>query len=177
MEKFGARAELRYILQEKLRGRGANIWRFDSRFVFFGGGGNCRQCNTGGMYMFICFSTGCETRVDLATHSTPIQLPSRIQGAMHRASTLSSELAALGVSVGRTCPARRLKSLLFSEIYCRVRTYHKSSQRHLWVACMCRACETCRRPPPYGRPHRSSRRRRRQGGRRSRGTRGRRERP
>ena len=39
MEKFGARAELRNILQEKLRGRGANIWRFDSRFVFFGGGG------------------------------------------------------------------------------------------------------------------------------------------
>ena len=57
----------------------------------------------------------CETRVDLAIHTTPIQLPSRIQGATRPASTLSFELAAVVVSVGRTGPARRLCSLLFVE--------------------------------------------------------------
>ena len=57
----------------------------------------------------------CETRVDLATHRTLVQLPSRIRGVMHRASTLSSELAAPVLSVGRTRPARRSKSLLFTE--------------------------------------------------------------
>ena len=45
-------------------------------------------------------------------------------------------------------------------------TSHTSSHRNLWVARMCRACETCRRSRPYGRPHRSSRPRRRQSGRR-----------
>ena len=40
----------------------------------------------------------CETRVHLATHRTPIQLPSRIQGGMHPASILPFELAAVVVS-------------------------------------------------------------------------------
>lgn len=42
---------------------------------------------------------------------------------------------------------------------------------------MCRADETCRRPRPYGRPRRSLRRRRRQGGRPLPGTGGRRAHP
>ena len=57
----------------------------------------------------------CETRVDLANHRIPIQLPSRVQGAMHPASTLSFELADLVVSVGGTPLACTLKSLLFAE--------------------------------------------------------------
>ena len=57
----------------------------------------------------------CETRVDLATHRTLVQLCSRILGGMHPGSTLSFELAALVVSVARTRPARAFKSLLFAE--------------------------------------------------------------
>ena len=57
-----------------------------------------------------------EKPVDLATQKTPIELTSRIQGAMHPASTLSVELAALGVCAGRTRPAPRFESLLFAEI-------------------------------------------------------------
>ena len=37
-------------------------------------------------------SSCCEKRVDVATHRTPIQLPSRIQGARHPASTFSTKL-------------------------------------------------------------------------------------
>ena len=54
-------------------------------------------------------------RVDLATHKTLVQPPSRIQGAIHPGLTLSFELAALVVSVARTRPARSFKSLLFAE--------------------------------------------------------------
>ena len=119
----------------------------------------------------------CEPRTDLATHRTLVQVPSRIQGAMHPATTLSFQLAALVVSVGRTRPANsftfRRKMNTWKGMY----VLYTSSQRNLWVACMCRACETCRTSRPYGRPHRSSRRRRRQGGRRCRGTGGRRARP
>ena len=43
----------------------------------------------------------------------PIQLPSRIQGAVHPASTFSIELAALAVCVGTTRPARRLQIVCF----------------------------------------------------------------
>ena len=58
----------------------------------------------------------CVNRVDLATHRTPTQLPSRIQGAMRPASALSIELATLLIVVwiGRTRRARRLKSQLFA---------------------------------------------------------------
>ena len=51
------------------------------------------------------------------------------------------------------------------------------AMRNLWVACMCRACETCRRSRPYGRPRRSPRGRRRQGDKRSQETRGQAQRP
>ena len=115
-------------------------------------------------------------RVNLATHRTLVQLPSRIQGGMHPASTFSIELSALVLvaCVGSTRPARRLKAplVLFadntSNELC-VYTCHASSRRNLWVACMCRACETCRRCRPYGHPLRPLRRRRRHGGRPSRG--------
>ena len=37
MEEFGARAELRNILEEKIRGRGGSSGRFDRRFGKKGG--------------------------------------------------------------------------------------------------------------------------------------------
>ena len=49
--------------------------------------------------------------------STPIQLPGRIQGGMHPASTFSTEFAALVICVGSTRSARRLKSLLFAKAW------------------------------------------------------------
>ena len=71
----------------------------------------------------------CDKRVDLATHRTLVQLPRRIQGAMHPGSTLSFEFAALVVSLARTRPARALNPLLFAEnkkneMYARVIRHH-----------------------------------------------------
>ena len=70
---------------------------------------------------------GCENRVDPATHRTPLQRPGRIQGAMHPASTFSSELAAPVVvsenssrSLVKVSTFRRLILLLNNEIYVRV---------------------------------------------------------
>ena len=56
-----------------------------------------------------------DKRVDFSTNKAPIQLPSRILGGIHPASTSSIELAALVVSAGTTRPVRRLKSLLLAE--------------------------------------------------------------
>ena len=80
----------------------------------------------------------CEKRVGLATHRKPFQLPSKIQGAMYPASILSLELVALVVSVGRIRPARRLKSLFFTEnqnneTYVRVR--HHPNEPCRWHVC------------------------------------------
>ena len=43
MEKFGARAEWRDVLQEKMRGRGGSSCRFERIYFIF-----CGRCNTGG---------------------------------------------------------------------------------------------------------------------------------
>ena len=122
-----------------------------------------------------CIICRCETRVDLATDRTPIQLPNRIQGGMHPASTFSSELvAALAVSLGRTRPAPRWKvstSWNYNEMYAQVIRHR--NETYEWHACARRVKHVVDLHLTVTHTARSSRRRRRQGGRRSRGTGGR----
>ena len=116
------------------------------------------------------------------SNNAPMQIPSRILGAMYYASTSPFVLPAVvarSSSPGPNChelqaiclvQKNKKRSLIEVSPCLLTHTYiaghHCIRHRHeTWTACLCRSGEACRRSRPCRRPHRSPRGRRRQGSR------------